>query len=52
MKKRFQELNIEIARPSHTTVVVQNLSAAQPSDTAETEERRRTPTLASGASGR
>lgn len=52
MKKRFQELNIEIARPSQTTVVVQNLSAAQPSDTAETEERRRTPTLASGASSR
>jgi moderate conductance mechanosensitive channel len=52
MKKRFQELNIEIARPSQTTVVLQNLSAAQPSDTAETEERRRTPMLASGASAR
>lgn len=52
MKKRFQELDIEIARPSQTTVVLQHLSAAQPSDTAETEERRRTPMLASGASGR
>jgi len=52
MKKRFQEINIEIARPSQATVVLQNLSAAQPSDTAETEERRRTPMLASGASGR
>jgi small-conductance mechanosensitive channel len=52
MKKRFQELNIEIARPSQTTVVLQSLSSAQPGDAAETEERRRTPTLASGASGR
>jgi small-conductance mechanosensitive channel len=51
MKKRFQELNIEIARPSQTTVVLQNLSVAEPGDPAETDGRRRTPLLA-GASSR
>ena len=30
MKKRFQELNIEIARPSQTTVVLQNLRVEKP----------------------
>jgi moderate conductance mechanosensitive channel len=50
MKKRFQELNIEIARPSQTTVVLQNLTVEQPSLPAEADERarRRTPSLAPG----
>jgi small-conductance mechanosensitive channel len=30
MKRRFQELDIEIARPSQTTVVLQNLSTQKP----------------------
>jgi small-conductance mechanosensitive channel len=52
MKRRFQELNIEIARPSQTTVVLQNLSVAEPGDPAEAERRQRMPLLASGASSR
>jgi small-conductance mechanosensitive channel len=52
MKKRFQELNIEIARPSQTTVVLQHSSVAEPSDRAEGQGRWRTPSLASGASSR
>src|SRR5205085_8582265 len=46
MKKRFQELGIEIARPSQTTIVLQNLPvqrqgalAAEAAD----EPRRRSP---------
>jgi small-conductance mechanosensitive channel len=30
MKRRFQDLGIEIARPSQTTVVLQNLSTQKP----------------------
>ncbi|WP_213769332.1 mechanosensitive ion channel domain-containing protein [Bradyrhizobium sp. dw_78] len=42
MKKRFQELGIEIAQPSQTTVVVQNLPAQQPeADEAADEPQRR-----------
>jgi small-conductance mechanosensitive channel len=42
MKKRFQELGIEIARPSQTTVVLQNLPTAAdaPSTDSSAEPRR------------
>jgi small-conductance mechanosensitive channel len=42
MKKRFQELGIEIARPSQTTVILQNLPTAAdaPSADSSAEPRR------------
>jgi len=47
MKKRFQELDIEIARPSQTTVVLQNLPAEKPGPAeAADEPRRRSPAIA------
>jgi moderate conductance mechanosensitive channel len=47
MKKRFQELGIEIARPSQTTVVLQNLPVEKPEPTeAADEPRRRSPAIA------
>jgi small-conductance mechanosensitive channel len=49
MKKRFQELDIEIARPSQTTVVLQTLPAQKPEPPdaeAADEPRRRTAAIA------
>jgi small-conductance mechanosensitive channel len=45
MKKRFQELNIEIARPAQTTVVLQNLpihNTEGPAQAADESRRRST----------
>jgi small-conductance mechanosensitive channel len=39
MKQRFQELGIEIARPSQTTVVVQNYEAPRPQSGEKEDER-------------
>lgn len=39
MKKRFQELGIEIARPSQTTVVLQQLPAAAEAEPADSQRR-------------
>jgi small-conductance mechanosensitive channel len=41
MKKRFQELGIEIARPSQTTVILQNLPAAADAPEIERSEEPR-----------
>jgi moderate conductance mechanosensitive channel len=42
MKKRFQELGIEIARPSQTTVILQNLpTAADAPEIDRSEQPRR-----------
>jgi small-conductance mechanosensitive channel len=41
MKKCFQELDIEIARPSQTTVVLQNLPPQRPADAEPDEDQRR-----------
>jgi small-conductance mechanosensitive channel len=49
MKRRFQELGIEIARPSQTTVVLQNLSTQKPDSPAAeaaNELRQRSPAIA------
>jgi small-conductance mechanosensitive channel len=49
MKKRFQELDIEIARPSQTTVVLQTLPAQKPEPPdaeAADEPRRRSAAIA------
>jgi small-conductance mechanosensitive channel len=47
MKQRFQELDIEIARPSQTTVVLQNLPVQKPDPAkAADEPRRRSPAIA------
>jgi small-conductance mechanosensitive channel len=50
MKKRFQELDIEIARPGQTTVVLHNVSAPPASGAREAETtdapHRRVPSLA------
>jgi small-conductance mechanosensitive channel len=50
MKRRFQELGIEIARPSQATVVLQNLPVEKASrrDEAVDEPRRRSPAIARG----
>jgi small-conductance mechanosensitive channel len=47
MKRRFQELGIEIARPSQATIVLQNLPGGkgEPNEAAD-EPRRRAPALA------
>ncbi len=47
MKKRFQQLGIEIARPAQTTIVLQNLPVQKqdaPAAEAADEPRRRSPT--------
>jgi len=47
MKRRFQELGIEIARPSQTTIVLQNLPVQRqdaPAAEAADGPRRRSPT--------
>jgi hypothetical protein len=41
MKKCFQELDIEIARPSQTTVVLQNLPPQRPAVAEPDEGQRR-----------
>jgi small-conductance mechanosensitive channel len=49
MKKRFQELGIEIARLSQTTVVLQNLPVQKPEPPAAEaadKPRRRSPAIA------
>jgi small-conductance mechanosensitive channel len=47
MKRRFQELGIEIARPSQATIVLQNLPGGKgESNQAADEPRRRAPALA------
>jgi small-conductance mechanosensitive channel len=43
MKKRFQELDIEIARPSQTTVVLQSLPPQRPTDALDEDQRRAAP---------
>jgi small-conductance mechanosensitive channel len=49
MKNRFQELGIEIARPSQTTIVLQNPPAPEREDRDdEVATRRRVPALAPG----
>ncbi len=49
MKKRFQELNIEIANPSQSTVVLEG-RPAQPSDDGQVEAEAKRRRLSSSAS--